>query len=622
MATLKFMPAGQFEGFRTSGVSAYNDVSAEIIVRELVQNALDASIQAGRKTDVRFEIETVPASEIPALGCYRTHFEQSVNTQRRAENLDQAEDIVGKIRNTLSEPHLKILWISDSGIGLNPDNMRRLLGDGQTGKSDPRLAGSYGNGHITAFPASDLQYIVYGAVCAKERYAAGHAILATHELEGVSYAKDGFLVHEIKQDLFDRFTFHTGDRIPKLISRHLDSLSQRTETGSVVGILGFNDFLEDDLDSVEQIENVIATHFAPAIHNGDMTVKIISKSLKDGVEATLNAGRLDDVLKKSKSQSRRKRGQRGPAGGDAYEVLQTLRNGIENIIPTSFGPVTVLFREFEVSGNTKGHLFRSGMWITDQLPKMSSAAFGNVKPFHALILLDPDEAEGACALIRKSEGPSHIHIEGKRIKNPNDRRGFDRFFDELRNGILELATEVEAEEFDPGFFSIDVSGAGTMGRRSRVGVGRPEPVDQPPPPNTVDPNGEEPRPPRKNPAGIRVDRQFSAVRLEEGVQVRLKPLEDAAYAELRLTVESGADTTCDNPIPASRLQVEPGSTVNGEPVTVRQIDGEEGSVAIGLGAINADEAPLDVWLACRDVPLGRIGVELVARKAAPEDTRL
>ena len=352
-------------------------------------------------------------------------FEQTVNTQRRAKNLDQSQDIVDKIEDTLSAKHLQVLWISDCGIGLSPDNMRRLLGDGQTGKSDPRLTGSYGNGHITAFPVSDLQYIVYGAVCAKEKYAAGHAILATHELEGRSYAKDGFLVHKIKQDLFDRFAFYFGDSIPNLIARKLNSLSQRTETGSVVGILGFNNFLENDLDSEEQIESVIAMHFGPAIHSGVMVSRVCNQSTNGGIEKTLNAGRLDDILTEGKSQSRRRRGQKGPTGREAWEVLQTLRDGSEESIPTSVGTVAVRFREFEMGGSTKVHLFRNGMWITDRLPKMSD--FGNVKPFHAVVLLDPDDAENACALVRKAEGPSHIHIERKRVKKLNEKRRLINF---------------------------------------------------------------------------------------------------------------------------------------------------------------------------------------------------
>ena len=43
-----------------------------------------------------------------------------------------------------------------------------LLSDGLTNKvgQDARSAGSYGLGHYTAFPASDLQYVLYGGVTA------------------------------------------------------------------------------------------------------------------------------------------------------------------------------------------------------------------------------------------------------------------------------------------------------------------------------------------------------------------------------------------------------------------------------------------------------------------------
>ena len=46
--------------------------------------------------------------------------------------------------------------------------MEALLGDGISVK-DSNASGSYGNGHVVAFPASDLRYVLYGGLFAENQ---------------------------------------------------------------------------------------------------------------------------------------------------------------------------------------------------------------------------------------------------------------------------------------------------------------------------------------------------------------------------------------------------------------------------------------------------------------------
>ena len=182
------------------------------MIRELVQNALDASMQAGRDVvRVVFEIEHLPKSAIPALSDYQRHLDSAVATQRKIDNLTQAQSIIDAMRSSIGESTVPVLWVLDNGVGLDDKGMEKLLGDGHSGKADESTAGSYGNGHMTSFPASDLRYVVYGGVHEGGRTVSGHAILASHKLGATVHGEDGYLAKEVRaHDLFGRFEFYDG----------------------------------------------------------------------------------------------------------------------------------------------------------------------------------------------------------------------------------------------------------------------------------------------------------------------------------------------------------------------------------------------------------------------------
>ena len=79
----------------------------------------------------------------------------------------------------------------DNGVGLNEQRMNALLSDGLSVK-EGGATGTYGNGHSTAIPASDLRYVLYGGVTADgQKTGAGHAVIASHLAEGEAAPSGG-----------------------------------------------------------------------------------------------------------------------------------------------------------------------------------------------------------------------------------------------------------------------------------------------------------------------------------------------------------------------------------------------------------------------------------------------
>lgn len=260
------------------------------------------------------------------------------------------------------------------------------------------------------------------------------------------------------------------------------------------------------------------------------------------------------------------------------------------------------------------------MWVTNRIPFNQASSFPKSLPFNALILLDADNAESACKLIRDAEGPRHIDIELKRLgprKNSN-RSLLENFFRELHDKILELAPEQDDNEFDPGFFNLNISGVGIKHGKinRRVRTGTPESIPE------VDPsdprigpkvNPSRPKPNRLNRFGRRAQVKSTITQKIGGVQINALPIEDIENAELRIVIGSGADSTCDNPDADIYLEMDPEVTLNGESrINFKDLNDQK-RVAVKLGKIIANNSEYVIWVPCKSVVQGELRAEFVHR---------
>ena len=622
------------------GLSMCNNIDPDTLLRELIQNSLDAFLQkkGSGPVHIHFQIEKIETQSIPALSDYKKHFKSACKTQRDLNFVEQAESITQAIQGTLDADMSSVLWVMDNGIGLDHQNMRSLLSDGASVKAGVESTGSYGNGHMTAFPASNLRYLVYGGVFEHEggkcRIVAGQTILATHELRKKNYAKDGFLVEEnnIESDLKNPFKFYEDGNIPKIINEKLDWIEKKYGTGSVVGILGFNRFnrYKGDADNRDaevgkDIERIAANHFAPAIHEGRMKIHVKVPSRR---ESTVHQDRLGEILHKDKNRQRRRKNQSiGPSGKQAWDAWNTLADSERRDVKTSFGSVTVAFRPYTSATNERGgggthlQLYRNGMWVTREIPRNGPTDFGRSAPFNALILLDPDSAEEACNLVRDAEGPRHVDLEQARLGD-EARAKFDKLFGELHEAILELAPQLQVREIDPGFFSVEVLGEGReKNKKSAKGsVGQPERQSR------LEPQvyrggdghggGVTPNPLKRY--GNRLKAQQTAVWENGGMNIRLKPQEENRNVELRLVHASGADTTCDSPPLDQFLEISGNATLNGKRVPKVREDANGRHVSIDLGKLDPGKE-VNVQVPCQHPGHGSVQVELIKRATIKQE---
>ena len=111
-------------GFTPAGIAAFSDLRPAAVVRELIQNSLDAALIEAREpcARVRFERSACRLDEIPGIKSYRTAFRRAVTEQTP---FGSARAVVGRIERTLQEESHDLLWVTDNGVGLDGDRRSR-----------------------------------------------------------------------------------------------------------------------------------------------------------------------------------------------------------------------------------------------------------------------------------------------------------------------------------------------------------------------------------------------------------------------------------------------------------------------------------------------------------------
>ena len=566
-ADLYFAQAYAPHGFTHPALSHF-DGDAEPVVRELLQNSVDAADKAHRPCVVRFEIRDIDNDELPGFATYRDTFESAVAQREQDRGGTPAthdeQTIVDRIRRHLDTPRIPVLICADNGTGITPTRMQSLLTSGNSDKGDGG-AGSFGLGHHAAFSASDLRYVLYASLYRTNEgepqlVSSGHAVLATHiRPHGDSkriYAHDGFWVNNEEQS---QLFVVPGEAYPRSAPPVLtQTLEAMPDTGMVVCIAGFNEFQREELDpsSVEAIAYVAASNFCAAVRAESLTVLI--RDTRSGDELSVDPSSLERILWPRREERRApKQGQ--IQGSFAYSANRTLQQGTEVAHEMGDG-VAVAIRPVEGNVRSRVHLYRKGMWITSSAENLRHIDFSNYMPFDAVVSLRDGDLERC---VRAAEGPEHRGIDFKRL-DPAEKKRLRILLRDLRRVIREnLEAKSEQEEFRPADFAIvqgdatqtlesvsrtspslggSKSGRGTGGTRSGKRMGE----------------GAVRREGKARPGSVpKFAWAPQGTAFDAGVFTALFSLREevSGLIGIRLSVPTGSDQTCDSPLPQRFLQL-------------------------------------------------------------------
>ncbi len=640
---------GDLSGFTAAGVAGFHDLNPAAIVRELLQNSLDAAREAERDLAiVRFEVEKHNMDLVPGIKTYRSVFRQAVADQKKllkGELPDQATGIVQAISNCTELNECTTLFVLDNGIGLNKDRMKGLLADGLSVKGNEGT-GAVGNGHLTIIPASDLRYVLYGGRTEQGGIiGSGHAILASHEQDGRRKSKDGFYVKDIKDDLFDHHVFPEDNEVPDYVKSKLEWIASKWKpgAGTVVAVPGFNRFRENGKSLWELVSRAAACNFFAAFAKEELRIEFA----ENGDEKILSEANIASTLKQFSTQKRTRN--KFPSGSRAWTAFETMRHGEDICVDTDIGRISMRWRLLHQGGGSRVELCRNGMWVTDDLPKLRRNRFTEFKPFHCIILLNACDGE-IHRLVRKAEGPLHNHLEAKKWLSDKEREKLDKAMTVVFSKIKEVVPTYDNEVFPiSDVMAITSQGILSGGRRAGL-AGQFQEIQRSPrfqsiPDQQDAEGGQGPVGPGNNGQGGGINKnkggrgtfrragkaiQFGALSVpvdKRSCRVDLTIDEKTAGSEVRFTLDENLDESCDPFGTESfvRLKI---AKINGEIVPKDMFTCNEEGHALGikLGALHPKkmieiefdyELPPSVNLA-DDVPIV-LKTQLIRRAAGLEN---
>ena len=476
-ATLKFGAGHGMSGFPAWNTSGFNDRESARVIRELLQNSLDAAAEADERTArIRFRVTKIRPKDVPSMKEYKCAFKNAIKDNEKqagGELPAPAQLIADNIKSALgdiADGDSYMLSVMDNGIGLNESRMTSLLSDGSSAKPS-HSAGSYGVGHFAAMSASDLRYVLYGGLSKNGvRIASGFTLLAGRYGREHPISAHGYLVDKILGGAKDGRLYEFFDRaaIPPVISRALDEIEQEWGHGSVVAILGFNNFGSQKGCLREIVSVVSAYNFSAAIHDENLILEVDEKVIEDGAEMHIGKNELANILEGERDRQRSYRSDSispfaglRPSGKNAWAAYKVLSNGVRHEVETGLGRVDIALTTPAPAGTTRIDLFRNGMWITDGIPRLGAPEFTGQRSFHAVLL--PRSGGDLHRLIRNAEGPMHDSLSFVRLSD-KDRKDLIRAFRRIRDWIKSQVPKIDDEQYTPeDFLVVSSDGEGSGG---------------------------------------------------------------------------------------------------------------------------------------------------------------
>lgn len=573
MAKLRFFgPNPSIKGFPSHETSSFNNLLPARIVREIIQNSLDAAEQANQMMAfVRFRVDAVRSKQIPDFKGYCKTFNKAVKYWEGRSNdgklVDTAQQIVDRIRDalkSLDEGNARLLSVLDNGIGLDSRGMHSLLGDGDSGK--PTGLGSYGVGHLAPMALSDIRYMLYGGLTKDDqRIASGRAILASHFGTQGPISAEGFLIKDFITDSRNGevYDFLDEGSHPKLITDRLDEIKREWGHGCVIMIPAFNNFRDSKESLWKIVSKVVAYNFSSAI----CQEKLIIEVCESGNKKKLDRDFIPQIVEQNKDRTRSSKGLR-PSGQNAYSMYKTISTGKMHRLDTDFGTVQVNLCYPSPTGQSRIDLCRNGMWITDDIRGLKRADFTDRQSFHAVIEICGKDDSELHKLLRKAEGPMHDELSFKLLSH-SERQRLKRALDSIAHFLKKQVPALESKEYTvDDFLVVETTPDGKTGHQGFSFWGKPTPVFRrinrqlieglettevnPPDPERTTRSSRssatQPSPPKPRPLRQASSLPFRTVVVPDGIgkiAASISSESDLDDVLLVLRVDENIDSTCD-----------------------------------------------------------------------------
>ena len=408
------------EGPNDGGISHFTSDRMANVIRECIQNSLDARDDQSKPVKVEIDLATLSPESFAVKSLQRSLLAAIESPHNDAPHKNQFDKGLNLLNQ--AQAGVKTLKITDSNTTGADDNLRMdgapskweslTKSTGLSVKDQPDAAGSFGLGKHAPFAATDIRTVLYSTAWKTDgqlhRRFQGKAILVSHQdSAGAKYRKTGYL----------------GDNYAALSGNNVPADFRLDEPGLAIYIPGY----EPDSDWEQESRKTVIDHFFHAIIHGGLEAEIAGNVVSKGkINQYTVSQRTADFIRVS-------------------QIPPVAETNIQDI-----GHV-VLRLELIDSRRRIALVRDAGMMITDVPRDMKIPGLMRLpshwRTFTAIIEC---RSEGQPSVLRESESPSHTSISTQQIADRSRRNRANAALKELggwcREQIRVLAEPASSED--------------------------------------------------------------------------------------------------------------------------------------------------------------------------------
>ena len=447
---------GEVDGFNNASIDTFNGTKLFSVVRETIQNSMDARLDKNKPVRVSFMLSEIEKDEAIGINELVPYLEMARETARSQQSdshssvrfFDQA---VGSVNRAKKIPVFTISDFNTCGLEGDYDDTdpefkgdkwyALIKGSGLSQKSTAGALGSFGHGSKAPFAASSLRTVFYFSQISKngkkeERFQGKSILQSMRAGNAVMTQGTGYFSNSEKCDPI------LDTKIPQWIKKLRGSSGNGTGTSIVVPFpdlgLAVDDFWQDMQISI--------------IHNFYLAIKNKNLEVDFNGQQSLNASNLLAQFEKLLMDLEKYPTDDFEYQMAALECAKTIEFHSEDktgvLVSKPFGRVSWYMRIGEpIVWRGVGIARQNGMLITETPQNLLK--FPGTKPFDLFLCV---EGESGSRILRSIEDPSHTKFEFDRIPDLEERQeaesSYKAFVKEVRQLILEhAAMDASEEEF-------------------------------------------------------------------------------------------------------------------------------------------------------------------------------
>ena len=464
---------GEMKGFTAIDLADKKEGYANPI-RELMQNSLDASRDAGKENcEIDIYIETISKNQIPHIEEYERVLKRAItHAENQRSYNENSQQRVRSIKAALKKDELQVLMFSDNGTGMAKNQIDAILTGGVSIKGDEQSSGgSFGVGNLSSYSLSSLRYVLYATKHKNskneiEALFTGSPILAGHEEPDAQRGNRGRIIKQKpaneKNPHFDYL-----EEFPDFIKPKMDKI----DTGTVVAILG----LSENWDS--EAEYAIVSNFFHAIAYGGLIVNVH----QDGTQREISDDAVEQLIAARKS-NKRAQGENILSGSAVYQAWQAVKEKQSTILLSNNDKLHVCIKN-DSDADSVIVLIRNGMVVARHDSMLSTDIDGlrkdqSFQPFTAVVDVDKQDAPELFQLVKGAENPYHNRLKTKTLIS-TDEKNLKKLFKELSEKIKEHLKTIERDSFELPLFSepgeSEAQADGNKRASGQTSEGKPQP---------------------------------------------------------------------------------------------------------------------------------------------------